>query len=630
MPEQITISIDGRPAELVLDLLEVIVDTNLHLPAMFTITVQDEYDHSTSSLKYADANTFSLGAQVKIEVETDELPNAVMPVKATLISGEITAIEPVFSLDGKPVLHIRGYDRSHRLTRGKKTRTFGDANPNGSGIDEKQIISMIAQEAGFSAKVAPDLASLKYTYVIQYNQTDMECLWSRAHLLGYQLYVEDKTLYFQAADAHRGRPTEQPRVLKWGESLRDFRPRLSLMYQVDKATVKGWDPGKKDVIVGTASADNSKTIPKIGLGKKGSAEAKRAFSSSAEAVLVDHPVGTQSQAKTIAEAMFAEAESQFIQAEGSCLQGDPRLIAGRVVKIEGVGQRFGGDYYVTEARHTFTHGTYRVTFAVTGRFPNTISTLLQPHTDRAPGLISGVVTAKVTNLQDPNELGRVQVMYPWLPKYKEADLSSNWARLATPMGGNGRGFFFLPEVDDEVLVAFEHGDMNYPYIVGTLWNSRDKPPQGTAKALSDDKKQVNQRILRSRSGHLIILDDTQGQEKIIIQDKTAKNKIEIDSKENTMTINVEKDLKIVAKGNANLEAQGNITLKSTGDLSMECKNLSIKAQASGSVQANSGLDLKATGQLTLKGAQTSVASDVMTEVKSSAMVKVQGNPIMLN
>lgn len=629
MPEQLTISINGRPAELTLDLLEVVVDTNLHLPAMFTITVQDEYDYSTSSLTYADANTFSLGAEVKIEIETDELPNAMMPVKAVLISGEITAIEPVFALDGKPVLHIRGYDRSHRLTRGTKTRTYGDANPNGSGINEKQIISMIAQETGFTAQVAPDLANLKYTYVIQYNQTDMEFLWSRARLLGYQVYVEDKTLYFQAADAHRGQPNAQPGNLKWGESLRDFRPRLSLMHQVDQATVKGWDPKKKEAIISTASSDNSKTIPKIGLGKKGSAVSKQAFSS-AETVRVNLPVATQDQAKTIAGAMFAEAESQFIQAEGSCLQGDPRLIAGRVVKIEGVGQRFSGDYYVTEARHIYAHGKYRVTFAVTGRFPNTISALLQAPNGQAPDLVSGVVPAKVTNLQDPEELGRVQVMYPWLPKHKGADLSSNWARLATPMGGNGRGFFFLPEVDDEVLVAFEHGDMNYPYIVGTLWNSKDKPPQGTAKALADDKKKVNQRILRSRSGHLIVLDDTDGQEKIIIQDKTAKNKIEIDSKENTMTINVEKDLKIVAKGNANLEAQGNITLKSTGDLSMECKNLSIKAQASGSVQANSGLDLKATGALTLKGAQTSVASDAMTEVKSSAMVKVQGNPIMLN
>ncbi len=644
MPESVIITINGREqTDLGLDLLEVVVDTHLYMPAMFTITVKDELDPQTGKLTYADADdVFKVGAEVKIEVETDEIRDVPRVVKGTIIIGEITAIEPYFSADGVATLQIRGYDRSHRLTRGKKTRTYGDANPKGSGITEDKIVQTIVQEtAGITGSTidTSGLSKVKSHYVMQYNQSDLEFLWSRACLLGYQVYVEDKKLYFQKADAHRGQESDKPANLAWPLNLSSFEPRLTLMHQVEKAVVKGWNPEAKEPIEGIADTDSSKTIPQIGLNKKGSALAKEAFrGSTAEEVVVDHPVLTLNQAKAMAAARFAEAESEFIHADGECRQGDPRLIAGRLVTIEGVGQKFSGDYYVTEARHVYAKGSYQVTFSVTGRTPNTLSYLLHGDNGHHRENIYGVVTAKVTSLEDPEELGRVQVMFPWLPRYKDADLASNWARVATPMAGKERGFFFLPEVDDEVLVVFEHSDVNYPYIVGMLWNNTDKPPAGTKGILADDKKKVNQRVLRSRSGHVIVLDDTEGEEQIIIQDMTGKNQIVINSKENTMTINVEKDLIIQAKGDTTIEAQGNMTLKSTGDLSMECKNLNVKTQANAKLEAMSNLDLKATGQLNLKGMKTSLTGDTMAEVKSnaaiqiqsSAMVKVQGNPIMLN
>jgi uncharacterized protein involved in type VI secretion and phage assembly len=642
MPEIPIITIDGQvQTELEPNLLEVEVDTNIHLPAMFSLTVKDELDPHTGKLTYADTDTFKPGAEVKIEIETDEIPDEPWAVKAMLIIGEITAVEPIFSDDGVALLRVRGYDRSHRLTRGKKTRTYGDANPTGQGIREEQLINTIVQETnGITGKNidTSGFSDIRYPYVMQYNQTDLEFLWSRARRMGYQVYVEDKTLYFQKADAHRGAETDKPAKLIWGRNLGSFEPRLTLMHQATAAVVKGWDPMAKQAIEGTSRSDASKTIPQIGLNKKGSAMSKAAFKDPAQEVVIDQPVLTIDQAKAMAAARFAEAEGEFIEAEGSCRQGDPRLIAGRLVTIEGVGERFSGNYYVTQARHVHAQGAYQVTFGVTGRTPNTLSYLLNEDNGHDQRLIQGVVTGKVTNLEDPEGLGRVQVMFPWLPKYKDADLSSNWARLAAPMGGKERGFFFLPEIDDEVLVAFEHGDVDYPYIVGSLWHNTDKPPAGTKNVLSGDKKKVDQRVLRSRSGHLIILDDTEGEEQIIIQDKTAKNSIVINSKENTMTINVEKDLTIVAKGQATIESTDNMAIKSRGDLSIECKNFDVRAQANAKLEAAANIDLKATGQLNAKGAQTTLEGDAMAslksnsmvQVQSSALVKVQGNPIMLN
>lgn len=195
----------------------------------------------------------------------------------------------------------------------------------------------------------------------------------------------------------------------------------------------------------------------------------------------------------------------------------------------------------------------------------------------------GVSVGVVTNNQDPDKLGRVKVKFPWLSDQDE----SYWARVLTPMAGKERGIYCLPEVDDEVLVAFEQGQVEFPYILGSLWNGKDKPP-----AVNEDGKN-NQRLIKSRSGHQIILDDTEGEEKIIIRDKTEKNEVIIDSSKNAMTIKVEQDLTVEAKGKISLKSSG-------GDLSIECKNLAIQAQQNCDIKANSQCTVQANGGMALK------------------------------
>lgn len=188
----------------------------------------------------------------------------------------------------------------------------------------------------------------------------------------------------------------------------------------------------------------------------------------------------------------------------------------------------------------------------------------------------GVTIGIVTNNKDKDGLGRVKVKFPWLSQDEE----SYWARVLTPMAGNDRGIYFLPEVDDEVLVAFDQGNMSVPYILGALWNGKDKPP-----TKNDDGKN-NQRMIKSRSGHQIILDDTKDAEQIIIQDKTGKNKIVIDSKDNNMNIEVENELTITAKGKIILKSSDN-------DIDIECKNLSMKIQENYQLETGRNCTVKA-------------------------------------
>jgi uncharacterized protein involved in type VI secretion and phage assembly len=188
----------------------------------------------------------------------------------------------------------------------------------------------------------------------------------------------------------------------------------------------------------------------------------------------------------------------------------------------------------------------------------------------------GVTIAVVTNVEDDDNLGRVKVKFPWLTD----DDESPWARVVTPMAGDDRGFYFLPEVDDEVLVAFEHGDMAFPYILGSLWNGKDKPPE------KNDDGENNKRLIKSRSGHMIVFDDTEDKEQLIIQDKSGKNKITIDCENDAMTIQVEKDFTI--------EAKGKVTIKSKDDdMLLECKNLEIKTQSDCKINAGANCNIQA-------------------------------------
>jgi len=187
---------------------------------------------------------------------------------------------------------------------------------------------------------------------------------------------------------------------------------------------------------------------------------------------------------------------------------------------------------------------------------------------------NGVLIGTVSDLQDPEKIGRVRVK---LPQY--AEQQSDWARIVTPMAGKDRGFFFQPEVGDEVLVVFENGDPRRAYVLGALWSKVDTPPPRDG-----NDPQNNIRLIKSRSGHKVTLDDTSGSEKIVITDKSGANTLTWDAANNKITIES-------GKGDMDITAP-------TGTLSISAKTIEIKASADMTVQAST--------QLTVKGATVSI------------------------
>jgi uncharacterized protein involved in type VI secretion and phage assembly len=139
--------------------------------------------------------------------------------------------------------------------------------------------------------------------------------------------------------------------------------------------------------------------------------------------------------------------------------------------------------------------------------------------EAAAGRVYGAVIGIVSNVADPDSLGRVKVKYPWL----KDDSESPWARVVSFMAGDSRGAVFRPDTGDEVLVLFDHGDMRFPYIAGALWNGKDAMPTERGK---DSDNAI--RLIKSKSGHQILVDDTSGSEKVTVKDK-AGNFIELSS-----------------------------------------------------------------------------------------------------
>ncbi|HEX8186076.1 MAG TPA: phage baseplate assembly protein V [Blastocatellia bacterium] len=170
----------------------------------------------------------------------------------------------------------------------------------------------------------------------------------------------------------------------------------------------------------------------------------------------------------------------------------------------------------------------------------------------------GVYEAIVTDVNDPAKEARVKVRFPWF----DEQMVSEWCRVRQAYAGNGYGSVFIPEPGDEVLVAFIQGDMRLPIILGGLYNGQDKPPTSRA----DDK---DEKVIRTKGGHQITLDDTSGKEKITIVDSEEKNRIEIDTSKNEIRVS-----------------------STTGKLILEANEIEIKAKAGMKVEAGADLKLK--------------------------------------
>lgn len=616
---QMYFKIDGaQPPDLLKKLVrEIIVDTSLYQPDMFSIHFDDP------SLSCIDAPELEIGKTVEISAMAEGESS-----QSLLLKGEIVAVEPELTQDCGMTIVIRGYDKSHRLHRGKKSRSFANKT-------DSDMLKDIA--GGYGLDIDIENSGVVYDHVIQDNQTDMEFIHDRARRAGYLTYVENGKLIFRKPSS-----LSADIVLEWGNNLIDFQSRLTSAGQVNNSEVYGWDVKQKTVITGTRNSPVG--TPSVAGENHGGRLASRAFGvQNISDVSHNRPVNTQSEADMLAQSALNDRCQHFFQAEGTCW-GNTALRAGKQVEITGIGRRFSGVFLVTRAVHTYGFSGYLTRFEISGYQTNTLRELLS---GREKENVYGVVVGIVTDVNDEDGMARVKVKYPTISD----QFDSHWARLATPMAGPQRGIQFIPEINDEVLIAFEYNDINKPYVIGGLWNGKDAPPESGGSLLGD-KGEVQKRIIKTRSGHIITFDDTAKSEKISIVDKCGQ-KIILDSSSNKEKIELEdksgqKVLMDSASGKEKVEVvdktgksrilmdavKRSVSIESAMDLTIKASGkIQIDGQLGITINTAGGnLDLKSNAQTNVNGTMTTVQGTATAEVKSGGGGKmtITGPMIMLN
>jgi uncharacterized protein involved in type VI secretion and phage assembly len=188
-------------------------------------------------------------------------------------------------------------------------------------------------------------------------------------------------------------------------------------------------------------------------------------------------------------------------------------------------------------------------------------------------IIQGMIIGLVIDNEDPEGLGRIKVSFP----LSNGNIISNWARLVSFSAGPDRGAMFLPQRDDEVLVGFLFGKISMPYIIGALWNGQALPPL-------KDIQQQNVNCIKTKSGNTITLDDTEDNQKIIIQDRND-NQIKIDSATNTITIMSNSNININCKERLTIDAS-ELVINVDGSASINVGSINIEADAEASIMAD--------------------------------------------
>lgn len=324
------VQLNGKPlvADLALWIVNVVIEDDLDLPSMFTLELISKEDERDTT-PWTDDPRLALGAAIEISMGYGD-------DRESLIVGEITALEPSFSIAGPPTLVVRGYDKRHRLNVTRRTRSFAD-----------QTDSHIAEHICSDAHVPIEStdSSVTHSYVLQADQTDLEFLRERARRVHYEIAMDGDTLLFRPAAF----ATSSVVTLTLDDDLLDFHPRMSLV-PLTEVKVLGWDPKEKQAISASAPAGNN--VAAMGGQRSSAQQAETVFGKTIE-TLVRIPVASQAEADQIAVGQFNVAALDFIRGSGR-VRGRTDVRAGRVIRLDDLGTRFSGEYYVTSVVHRYS------------------------------------------------------------------------------------------------------------------------------------------------------------------------------------------------------------------------------------------------------------------------------------
>ncbi|HET6358881.1 VgrG-related protein [Streptomyces sp.] len=533
---------------------------------------------------------FTLGAPLKLEARD---PRGT----SELFEGEITGCE-VRAGGAGTFSVVRAEDLAHRLKRGRRVASYQQMSAG-------EIARSLAGKAGLKIGQV-DGTSLVYEFLTQPGISDWEFLTHLARQNGFDVFVRAGALHFgppttaSAAPARRTRAGQSPFVLEYGQNLLQVRSGASLREQVTGVEVRGWDPERKQPLGAERTVQDAATRD-VRWKAPGTSVAGQPLR------LSSVPRATQHEVELVADAMAQEVAAGLTELH-AVVRGEPRLRPRSAITLNGLGNQYGGQYIVTSVRHEYHPETGYTTEVAVSEGDERSSAGGPGDAEGGAHRMPGLAPAEVVDIKDPKDQGRVRLKYPWLSD----DYVGDWARTVQ-LGGSKGGGVVLPEVGDEVLVGFEQGNLDRPYVIGGLYNGVDKPSPHQVDLLDKTKGTTNRRSFVSKKGHrLELLDADQGPLGVLLA--TGDNKFRIDLDQHGTRVAIHSDGAVVIEAQRGVEVKGNGITLDAGSGSLKLNGSQIKM--SGQQVEVSGTDVKVTGSGAVK-----VQGGTLAEI-SAALVKL--------
>lgn len=549
------------------------------------------------------ASHFPIGTEVKVRVAQNG-PGGNRP----LFEGEVTSLERE-DVAGSLHTRVRALDGAARLMHGTRVAAHVDSTV-------ADIVRKVAQGAGLTVGTI-QASGGSIPHIAQDNVSDWVFLSRLARLTGSTFTVTGRRLDFgpptEARDAPSSTTTarDDPVVIQHGANAQYVRAVVTAAEQVSKVSVRGWDAAAKQSVVANSDATTRSAqlgeITPASLAKK---------------------VGSREYVETTGEGRFASQDKLaasladriaggFAEVEAVVL-GNPDIRCGVAVTLTGFGAPFDGRYTVSETVHDFSsEAGYATTATVSNVSDRSLFGVADAGGAARENTLGGVVSALVTDNFDPDKAGRVKLKFP----FASDDYESGWARTAHVGGGAKRGMVFLPEVGDEVLVAFDHGFFDRPVVIAGLFNGDDQPGGGWGEHVSSSG--VDRRRITSRTGMHIEFVEEGSTESVQLTTNDGAQRI-------TVRQNGEKGIEIISEGPISVTAKQDVSVTTdSGNVTIKGAKVSIEATDTLEVKGMQ-LNLTATAKAQLSGPQVTVKADAAAEVSASGPLTLKGAIVKIN
>ncbi|CAL2082203.1 type VI secretion system tip protein VgrG [Tenacibaculum sp. 190524A05c] len=468
-------------------------------------------------------------------------------------------------------LIIECKDEAVKMTIGRKSKYFYESS-------DSDIFEEIIGEYGLSS----DVESTNHTHpeLVQYNASDWDFLVSRAQANGKLCFVDDGTITIAKPDISQS----EIETVTFGGSLLDFDAEIDARHQVSKVAAYGWNHADQELIEVEGKDPSVSLNGNLSSGDLTDVIGLESLELRHGGVVTDTELQDWADAKWLFQ--------QLAKVRGRIkFQGIPSVKPNTVLKLEGVGDRFNGNIYVTGVQHVITNGNWvaNAQFGLsTEWFSETFDISSKPASGLLPA-IQGLQVGIVSQLEeDPDGEDRILVQIPIINNEEEGI----WCRVSSPDAGENRGIYFRPEIGDEVIIGFINQDPNDAIVLGMLHSSA-KPSPITA---ADDN---HEKGIITRSEMKVLFDDDK---KIITIETPAGKVISLDEDEGAITIEDDNSNVIVINSDGiSMESAGDIAIKASGDVNIEGTNVSIAANAEFKAEGSAGAEVSTSAIAVLKG-----------------------------